>query len=103
MSAVSFGSGTLTEDLAVDARDLGVGAVELDWNRGVSQIGSHGEVCNRGDESDGHRNVMEYACAPRDSEAHPNESHRTNHHHGCNRPIPIRAMGSNVDIRGSYE
>ncbi len=58
-SQITHGSGdepidvSDVEDFTVHARDLGIGALELDLNSGVSQVGCHCEVGDGGDEGDG--------------------------------------------------
>lgn len=45
-------------------------ALELDRNRCLPQIGTHREVCDRGDQSDGSRDIVENAMWTSSGEGH---------------------------------
>ncbi len=45
-------------------------ALELDRNRCLSQIGTHREVCDRGDQSDGSCDIVENAMWTSSGEGH---------------------------------
>ena len=57
------------EDLTVKACDLGVASHELDRDGSVTQVGSHGEVRNGCDESDGSSDIVEETSTTRDCKA----------------------------------
>ena len=65
------------------ASNLGVGTHEFDLDRSISEVACHCEVRNRGDESDGSRNVMENAVLPR--------NHKTQTHEDQGRESPGEA------------
>ena len=56
------------EDLTKGAGNLGVGTDEFRTDASLSQIGTHGEVGNTGDQSDGSGNVVEEAMCTRHGE-----------------------------------
>lgn len=53
------------EDLTKGAGDLGIGTDEFRTDASLSQIGTHGEVSNAGDQGDGRGNVVEEAMCTR--------------------------------------
>jgi hypothetical protein len=61
------------EDLTVKARDFGIGPHELDRDGSVAQVGSHGEVSDGCDESDGSSDVVEESVLARDCKAPAHE------------------------------
>ena len=48
------------EDLAVQARHLGIAATILDRDRGLAQVGAHGEVGNGSNEGDADGDVVKH-------------------------------------------
>lgn len=70
------------EDVTIEASDLGVGAHEFDFNRSPAEIGTHGEVCDRGDKCDGRGDVVEDTVSARLRETQANEGEGSNGHDG---------------------
>jgi hypothetical protein len=71
---------------------------ELDGDRSITQVGCHGEVGNGGNEGGGRSDVVEDALFTRDHEARSNESDRRGGHDTSDSPVPVRAMGGDVDV-----
>ena len=63
-----------------------------------SYIRSHSEVSNRSHERNSSRDIMKDPIATRDSEAHADEDESRDNHDGRDGPVPIGAMGGDVDI-----
>ena len=86
------------EDLTGDTGDLGAASLKLDSNWSVAQVGCHGEVGNGGSESDGGSDVVKDAFFTFDQEAQSEESDCRGGHDTSDSPVPIRAMGGDVDV-----
>jgi hypothetical protein len=88
------------EDLTVGACDHRVASLELNRDSGVTQVGSHSEVRDGCDESDGSGDVVENAVLTWDREAQTHEGDGCNSHDCGDSPIPVGTMGGKVDIGG---
>lgn len=92
--------GAGVEDVSCLAGDEAAGAVELDGDGGVAEVGGHGVVGDGGDEHHGDEHVVEDAVAGRGEEGPDDEDDGGEHHDGGDGPEPVGAMGGDVDVGG---
>ena len=70
------------EDLAVEARHLWVAATILDRDRGLAQVGAHGEVGDGSDEGDADGDVVKHPMGAWFGEGMPDEGKGSCQHQG---------------------
>ena len=88
------------EDLTVDAMHNSGAALELNINWRPSQVRSHREIGDRGDQGHTSSDVVEDTIGARLCEGETHESEGCAGHDRSHRPVPVGSMGGdgNVDM-----
>lgn len=73
--------------------------MKLDDNRGLAQVGSHGEIGNGSNHGDGGGDVVEDPVRSGFGEGHADEHEGRGGHEGANCPVQVRAMSGNLKGR----
>lgn len=81
------------EDLTVETANHRVAALPLNHDAGPAEVRSHGEVGDGSDHGDSGGDVVEDTVLARFGGSEADEAHGRDHHDGCDRPIPVGAMG----------
>jgi len=89
---------TDVEDLTSETPNTAASALELDFDRCPAQVGCHGEVGNRGDHGDSGSHVVEDTMGARLGCSEAYEGERCHRHDGADRPVPVTAMGGDLDV-----
>jgi hypothetical protein len=88
------------EDLTVDAANLGhIGSLELDIDRGPAKVGSHREVGDSGDHSDGSSHVVEDTVLTRLGHTETQEDKGRSSHDGADSPVPVGTANGDGNVR----
>ena len=74
------------------------GTNELDLNRHLAEIASHGEVCNRSSEQDAGADVVKDAMSGRLSERSTDDTKKGDRHDSTDGEVPVRAMSVDFDV-----
>lgn len=89
------------EDLTVDTANLShARSLEFNIDRGPAEVGSHGEVGNSGDHSDGSSDVVKNTVLARLGHAETQEDEGRGGHDSAHSPVPIGTADGDGDVRG---
>lgn len=86
------------EDGAVGSTNFRVTSEELDSDRGESQVGTHGEVCNGGDKDYTSSQVVENTIATLFALAEDNEDESREAHRRADGEVEVRSTGGDGDV-----